>query len=326
MAWQGGGQAGGQGDWNWTAGGGETWNSQLPVMEGQLSHMANQVYDDILNLNVTPGDVRGKAEATFSLRDQILDIYGVDASAGGVTAPAGGGLLAGGIEAHNFKGRLTQLLSKRAKKSAEKGDVMFDIVEAPGGGFVATCSGALLDASYTGEACPGKKASEHAAAKVTIAAMFPDVPLGLQPAEVPRGKKRRREETTGDEDMEPKVKMVRFMQLVLGRSTTKTDIVFDTVQDPLTKGYVTTLSLLSHSGKVFTSDTCPSKKAAEADASSKGLAEFADDMVRLEQEHQEKKKTKNRDALAALALKMKEKKERQALGLAVDEVMAAGAV
>merc|ERR1712194_133567 len=96
---------------------------------------------------------------------------------------------------------------------------------------------------YTGEACASKKAAEHAAARVAIAALFPDVPLQIQPTLDPRGKKRGREETSTAEDMEPKVKMVRFMQLVLGRSTTKTDLVYETVQDPTTKTYVTTLSL-----------------------------------------------------------------------------------
>lgn len=286
----------------------------LPQLETQLTTLANQVYDVILNLNVSTPDVRGAVEETLSLRDRVLSLYGVATS--GVTAPTALSTTQGGAEAaQDAKSKLYQVLAKKAiGRSLTKTDIVFTVQDQGNKTFVAAVSSEFLADTYHGEPSASKKAAEHSAAMAALLAEYPGeapgapapAPAQPQPAQPRgRGQKREREEPPAD----PRSQLNTWMQLLLGRSTTKTDTNYETVELEAGK-YMTKLTFPEYTGEtVFESDVLGTKKDAERDAATKAMEAFRPDYEVKHAEHLEKKKEKSRKTLEALRAKQEAKKE-----------------
>jgi len=302
---QGGGKAGGKGAGN-----------NLPAMEAKLAENAWAFYEKILHLDITMPALQKEWSTIADLRTNILGAYGIVTPLG-TTAPSSGviapnaDLVEGETKTDdNWKGKLQQLVSKRVGKSLVKGEIVYQTADAPSGGFVASCASAHLAREYSGEvAAPSKKGAETEAAKAALKAEFPaefQTASGVAPA--PKGQKRKADALEAT-PLDPKTKLNQSMMLLLGRTLTKTDLVFETVATG-ENVFSTTLTIPEYdAAAVFKSGNKESKKVAENAAAENALKKWANKLSKLEAEQKAKKDEVKKQKLEALKTATKAKKE-----------------
>jgi len=332
----------------------------LQALEAEFAAKTNEVYDALLNLNVSMADLGGMWNSTLALRSKILKMYGVPAYEAAVPAPAAkksapantaaavppqmqafvsmmqqqmgwgaGGLAAGAAAADtsgDYKSKLNTAVAKRAKASIGKGEIVYTVVEDPsGGGFWATVSGAahLAQEYHSAEAASSKKLAEHAAARSALEAEFPEVLMGeaqLWTAPAAQGKKRKAAEAYAPSAPleDPKSKLMQTVQILAGRSLTKTDIVYEVAEVDAagTTRYQATVVLPAHDpSTVHQGAEAESKKQAEHNAAMVANAALAPLAAPLEEERRAKKARMAQEK-AAEWKKQREAKRAAAVGAA----------
>lgn len=296
-------------------------NANLPGMEAKLAETAWAFYEKILHLDITMPQLNQEWTKIAGLRTNILGAYGIvtplatTSPSLNVTAPHAGTVAGEAPEgSENWKGKLQQLVSKRIGKSMVKGEIVFQVADAPSGGYIASCSSAHLSAEYTGEAHPSKKGAESEAAKAALAQEFPKE-FGVATGNVlaPKGQKRKADALEA-KVLVPKGQLCESMMLLLGRTLTKTDLVFETTSTGENM-FASILTIPEYDAKaVFRSGQQESKKAAENTVCEMALKRWAMKITKLETEHKAKKDEVKKQKLEALKTATKEKKEaKQAL-------------
>jgi dsRNA-specific ribonuclease len=197
-------------------------------------------------------------------------------------------------EQQNWKGFLGQVLQKYLKRPIEKEDITYSVY-ASDPGFVATIHISSFGQAYEGPTMPTKKAAEQAAAKVILEMEFPDfiaekmniMVVNSPPAEMSKPSKRK----DAAEDVHPKSRLAYAVTLLLGRSASKEDVVYECVEvEP--KSYAAFLRLPTYDPESsFEGEIASSKKEAETNAA-KAALEFLSDLVAPLEEEQKAKKAK----------------------------------
>jgi len=259
----------------------------------------------------------------LDMRDKVLKMYGVtpqpritapsaamqaNASAFGYQTPPAPVAETGSID---WKSKLCGLIGKREKRTPQKGDFVYTVTEE-GGGYVGSISSEMFKTNYTGEPSQSKRLAEHAAAMAAIqtefpaeAAQFLAVSGGVAaPPKQQAGQKRSHAEMqTGPGDA--KSQFMHAAQMLLGRSVTKADVVFETkaVNESETE-FASTLCFKAYDpATTYQGQPSDGKKAAESSASTMCLEALASHIAAATEEHQAKK-AKQR---AEKAKEMKEK-------------------
>jgi len=261
------------------------------------------------------GGKKGKMKAMFNM---MMQSWGGD-----------GGSDSGSGQA-NHKGELSTAYHRSLKGTGqEKGEVAYETHEVEGKQKSYQSVVTIAGNTYTGEITPGKKASEHSAAQVALAEMFPDhqgaaagdswamPPSWMQEmaggGEGGGGKKRSREENSA-QPLTAKTKLVQGLQLILGRPSGKEDVVWQ-VEEAEGGKHIGSVSLTGMD-KTFTGEPSDSKKGAENNAAQAALDALQDQLTPLAEEHKAKKTKKNKENLDKLKARLEEKKAEKEAGKA----------
>lgn len=229
----------------------------------------------------------------------------------------------------NYKGALQHLLQQAAKKEGRDPMVVnegvegedkpaYETVEIEQGNrkmFKAIVT--FKGQSYEGPLTEGRKKAEHAAAKVAAKEAFPGESIpgqtlttGEAGVSGKKGQKRKGGGGASTEDMPAKGRLIRGVQLILGRSTSKQDISF-TVEGEKDGEYIGTVSIPC-TGNTYQGHPSESKKAAETSAAEVAWENLKDRIEPLEEEQKAKKAKRNKEEVEALKERAEAKKALKA--------------
>lgn len=287
--------------------------NQLAVVEAQFGEAANQLYEGLLDLNTPAESLTSNWQQLIAMRNDLLAMYGVP-----VQQHVGlGGGQGGGWEAPDnvdapgvdWKGKLLGLIGKRTKRTLQKGELVFQVIDKPGVGFAAVLESQHLAQQYVGEAA-SKKLAESAAASSAVWAEFPEeaqrAVAGSQGqdmngwgAQTQKGKKRplAAGQMTGapptQDEPSAKGRLMQTIQLLLGRPVQKGEVCYDTQPvDPSVQNsaYVSTVSAPSYDSQMqYAGEASESKKQAENSAAVQMLEALREVARAAEEEHKAKK-------------------------------------
>lgn len=295
----------------WQAGG-------MEALEAQYTAACSHIYDGLMDLNVSSAQLLLPWQELVALRNRLLQSYGIQVPASigmsPMAPPTGGALAAEGDI--DWKSKLFTEVSKRRGKSLTKGELNFEVVEDEvAKGFRATCTATIDDlftlaSEYAGEeSADSKRKAEHMAAKAALHAEFPAAAAAAMalaalggaawwPA-APAAAKRKAELLEADN---PKGRLASMVQVLLGRNTTKGDIVYEhwaVVGESATGGgpraavngaFQATVKIPGFDeNSVWQGAPAPSQKAAEASAAVEAVKELTPIVTPLEAEHKAKK-------------------------------------
>jgi len=305
-------------------------SASLPELETKLATDANTVLDGVLDLNVSMATLAGKWDVLMKLRSRLLMMHGVAAdqakypSNASTKSPAAASFppammlawqaaMMGGGKEDDFKSQLQTEVSKRAKRTLTKGELVYTVTpDETGKLYTATVHGAtdgLLQQPYESAApVSGKRAAEHAAAKAALEAEF-------WPAWGGKGGKGGKGGNGGMGGMgalasmkalgapsEPpgsdaKSRMNKAAQLLLGRLLNKGEVAY--VTSPVEgQGSVCTVSIPAHDPSAsWTGAPAGTTKQAEINAAEAALAALADTLTAIEGEKKEKRKAQDQEKL-----------------------------
>jgi len=309
--------------------------ADLAELEAKMAKDANSVLDGVLDLNVTMTDLGGRWDGLMMLRSRILELYGVPAdkakppgSRFPPTPPDGASMLMawqaaqganGGFEG-DFKSKLQTEVCRRSKKSLTKDELVYTVVQHESGkGFIASVHGAtegLLQRQYRGtEPSSGKRAAEHAAAKAALLAEFAQG-MGMSGL-APTVKKKPLSAAggapaNGGPGHDPKTRLMKASQLLLGRPVTKGEVVYATSPVEATGGktQVSVVSIPAHDPSAsWQGAPADTLKQAEFNAAEVAFAAVAHKLGPLEEQRKEKK------ARQAKEQYQKKKAQKEATGL-----------
>jgi len=295
-AGQGGGKGGKRGGGNQAA---------LQNLQSELAHIANSLYEGILNLNVPMSAVSSMMDHTMKLRAQLLTMYGVP------TMPAGG---AGpGQEGFSdYKSTLNYAVSKRAGRGLTKGELTYTVSEGEGGGYwcqVMAPPGILQQEYWSADVATSKRAAEHAAAKVALEAEFPDLvgAMAMSPALAAApvaamlgatgGVKRK---STVPVEICPKTKLMHGVQLLIDRPVAKGEVAYtsQSMEDPAGGGtsWMASVSIPAYDpAMTWAGEPASNQKEAEQNAAHAAYEALKDTIAPLEEERKAKKAKKNQE-------------------------------
>lgn len=283
-------------------------------MEQKLQRMgevftsnADGIYYQLMDLNVPTIRIRPQLEQLLQMRENMIATAQGRATGKQPALAMGGG--AGGQDL-NWKQDLHQAISQANKTVVTKGEIVFTTLEVPSqsGGpakFMSSVSYAGFQTEYTGEEAASKKMAEQNAAKAAVQSEFPQVfqskaasPGGGLAVAVHGGpikpgggggQKRGREEE------HPKAKLLRGLTLLIGRSLTKDDVIYN-VDAVETTGkpsvFTCTATLACYDNMVVQGQGCESRKAAEMSACEAAVAMLQGAFGPAEEEHKAKKAKK----------------------------------
>jgi hypothetical protein len=294
---------------------------------------------------VKPSSTKGKGVGKGKMDILMQMMSQMSGAQGGAGAPSSNEPVA------NYKGALLSCIQKELKASLTKENTpQYTIVEIAGKQTKYQATVSFQDKTFEGPAVMGKKAAEHAAAKIAIQKAFPKqshvavqhasannaakstgsvgIPanalVGLLQAAVNNaggipatvdtgavGKGQKRK----FEDFPAKNRLTHGIQLLKGEATTKEDIVFtvetvDGTQIPHAK-YQASVSI-PMTGNTYVGEVQLSKKAAENSAAEVALENLKDQIEPKEEERKAKIAKKNQEQLAVLKEKMAAKKAAKA--------------
>lgn len=285
----------------------------LQQMETKMANAAWSMYEHILHLDTSMEALQKEWNSIAALRVQILKTYGVPvtwtpAGAGaGVIAPVGGAAAGPEVSA---KSKLQTLICRKIKRSLQKDELTYQVMEAEGG-YIASlsCATGLLASDYQSEtAQKSKKDAEADVARMAIEAEYPEAENPAAMLWPQKGTKRKAEsQAVASAEIEPKSKLNNALMLLIGRACIKGDITYDSVQQG--EMYVGTCKVAEfQGGKTFTGPPAETKKAAESAAAEKAYAAWAHLIGPAEVEHKAKKAAKAKAQAEVWAAKREEMK------------------
>lgn len=318
---------------------------RLQVLEMQFNEMAGGLFDRLMDLHQPNPALEKVWRELMQLRDNIKQQVkqppqmqkAALAALGGPGAPAA-------ANEPNWKGELYNELGKKIGRNVVKEDVHFESeqvqseVEGQQGGWIATLASQALSHEYQGDmVTANKKTAEACAAKLALQNEFPQTFARLCGFPVPgkgtskgnakgiakgnakgsvqaSGNKRKAAELEVVEQPnsgEFKSRLTQAAQMLMGRSSEKGDVVYETVPDESGEPgmFVGTVTLVGYDSSVgYQGFPALSKKAAETSAAEAALSALQSKIAPLEEAHQENKRAKKKESLAAFKQKQDEKK------------------
>eukprot|EP00449_Zooxanthella_nutricula_P025178 CAMPEP_0198547222 /NCGR_PEP_ID=MMETSP1462-20131121/67437_1 /TAXON_ID=1333877 /ORGANISM="Brandtodinium nutriculum, Strain RCC3387" /LENGTH=318 /DNA_ID=CAMNT_0044277699 /DNA_START=69 /DNA_END=1025 /DNA_ORIENTATION=- len=292
--------------------------TEVHELEAQLAVDANSVFDGVLDLNTTMVSLGAQWDKLMELRSRLLIMHGVPAHKArppgkGVQPPAAASFpppammkawqtaqfAEGSSPDGDFKSKLQFAVTKRAKRTLTKGELIYthtpDESSKPAL-YTATVHGTsegLLKQPYSSsEPVSGKRAAEHAAAKVALEAEFGFVFDGKVPA-TPA--------PPAEAGKDPRTRLTNGAHLLLGRPLAKGEVVYATrpAEPSEGKGFVCTSSIPAHDPSAsWQGAPAESVKQAEMNAAEAALEALAKTIAALEVERAEKRRLKDQEAFA----------------------------
>lgn len=284
----------------------------LKGTEASFTGIVDALYEKLLDLNVPNSMISEHATKLMGVRHSLLGMYGVPPDPRWNTHsvvgrgpalgwPAAAAPAAWGPE--QSRAKLMELATKRAgKQRIDKDDFTFetDAVDERGKMYVTTLNSSLLSQEYkTPVPCHNKKLAEQQCATAALEAEFPEASahlsaLGAAGAEWSEwwsqgGKGKKRKSIISDPaNADAKSLLSHNMSVLLDRSVTKADLVYDVT--PAEGGYAATLTMPNYDGgKRYQGDPAASRKDAEHAAAQAALDDLQDIIAPALEAHQEKK-------------------------------------
>jgi dsRNA-specific ribonuclease len=220
----------------------------------------------------------------------------------------------------NWKGELCTAFQKSAKKSSTPEDIVYTFVEEDGSSFKAQVT--VAGKSFIGDKVAGKKKAEASAAKKALKALYKShdlskayetaASMAIPAASASKGTKRKHvqpaTESVKMQDQPAKNRLLHAICLILGRATTKDEVVFSVAEAE--GGFVATVAI-TVTGSSFVGEVQDSKKKAEASAAEVALASMGNQVADIEAAHQERKKQKKAEQMAIQKAKWKLQEEEK---------------
>lgn len=257
--------------------------SSLEHAEQHFSDLAAEVHTKVMDLNVPMAACASMWMKLMQSRQHLLTQYGVapePAFASALMSNAKGKGVGKGLAVKraatsspsDYKQILHQAIQQRhAGASIAKEDILYTPTEDAAGGYVCSLvSTKFLSGTYSSaSSCQNKKEAEKSAAMVAVQHEFPELYRGKLPAASSSegGKKRKAEgaEPSLQHLMQPnlqKGEVNALMQVILERSCTRADVVYNTEQlSP--SSYSSTMTFPSYDLSVSFSGTGATRKEAE---------------------------------------------------------------
>eukprot|EP00930_Biecheleria_cincta_P021982 TRINITY_DN1612_c0_g2_i1.p1 TRINITY_DN1612_c0_g2~~TRINITY_DN1612_c0_g2_i1.p1 ORF type:complete len:397 (+),score=88.48 TRINITY_DN1612_c0_g2_i1:49-1191(+) len=266
----------------------------------------NYLFESVLDLSVPVADLQQAWQQVLQLRAHMSQLGPTQAAESMVAE-----------DSTDWKTMLNKLYQVRQGRPLTKDEIHYDSQEAQGGGYVATVTaeGFYAGPAYAGEPQPSKKLALQSAAQSAVYQEFPEAveeAMHVSHASEPMvGKKRKHVEQAPinkqakDGNDGPKQTLHHKLQLLLGRTPKKGEMVFETRahENPAEGAYVAAITIPEIDPEtVFYGLPSQSKKLAEASACESALEALWPQIQAAEQEHRAQK-AQNR------ALKQKVAKE-----------------
>lgn len=303
--------------------------ASLPEVEAKFTAAADRFFEKALDLNVSQGHTAKLIGEVMNIRHKLLGLYGVAPDpkwkpGAMVFAAPGMAAAAGPVEDIKWVAKLYEVMAKTLRRSLNKGEVNYvtEAADETGKSFISTLTCELFSAEYKSPSpCPSKKAAEHAAAQVAMEAEYPDAYRALASsgsfASLPQKRKAPGEPSAGPP--EGKSQLSHFVQMILQRSVTKEDIVYDTTEAE--GNCKCTVTLPQNDNQSFKGEG-PTKKDAEMAAAKAACAVLAPIAAPLIEEHKAKKAKKMEEANAKRKEKLEERKAAREAAKAAKEAAA----
>jgi len=213
------------------------------------------------------------------------------------------------------KTQLSQVLPLLLGRAATKDDWVFEMSEESGK-YTAVLQLSALDrdtTDFTGKPAASKKEAEQNACKKALHLMAKEI----NEVEKANGKKPRNAEAAGRPSQHvndsPKTRLSQVLPLLLGRSATKDDCIWEMREENGKHKAVLQIAALNREMTEFTGKPADSKMEAEHSAAQKALNVMAMEITEAQQAHEEVKKARSAEKAAANRERIENKKAEQAL-------------